>query len=669
MSYLSNRAPQVTTSLLMEWLTPTYAVEKVSTLPSSGNNMDLVLLTSVNPNVYYQYDNTVAPPNGPWINLGPVGSFNLGNLPTGQGPIELYDQRSQNFANLFVVYQTDNNYISGDPLLVTDVGFWVKKDLAVGGEILSEQGLLVLGSGWTTSIYQGVTIAQSPPLIELMFSTTPIPSGSSLPSASELKSQPGQVFNYTPSIGPKTLYIWTGPLGTPANNWNVSEITDFSGYYDTLFLVMSDACSPANLDLGKLICHSAVEPYSDNTSSVGTSTNMFQNMYTRSLIIGNNSLTPSEYLTFSIDSTGVNLVMTSSQSYGSITPMQNKTLNLGSSSNPWSNIYCQSLATSSISTSGNIMVGGNLGVVGSITTTGPIVYLNASNSQPIIDFNNSTGGNLFWLGYNGSAVYLNCSSLPLSIVSSSLSLSTGGNMTLMGQLILSGESIQFPGTSGNAYLYTGQGTSNYALRLNLGDANTIIEAQSSSGSLFLNYDHGSTIYFGNGGSAGNLNNSGNLTLAGNLYLTGNTNGYLWNNGGYIRQSGGYGFVADGYVVVGTISSGSNGPLYLDSNHRISYYSSSQRYKQNIETLTDCSWIYNLRPVTFDWKDQSRAKSEGQQIGLIAEEVRAICPQLAWLNDTDQPEGVHYEWLGIPLIVEMQKLKQRVDELENQLTQN
>jgi len=162
---------------------------------------------------------------------------------------------------------------------------------------------------------------------------------------------------------------------------------------------------------------------------------------------------------------------------------------------------------------------------------------------------------------------------------------------------------------------------------------------------------------------------GTITSHDKLYLTGNTNGYLWNNGGYIRQSGGYGFVADGYLVVGTLSSGSSGPLYIDGYHRISYYSSSIRYKENIETAEDASWIYNLRPVNFDWKDPNRAKEEGRQLGLIAEEVNALCPQLTWLDSEGRPEGVHYEWLGVPLLVEVKKLYKRVEALENQLKQN
>lgn len=154
---------------------------------------------------------------------------------------------------------------------------------------------------------------------------------------------------------------------------------------------------------------------------------------------------------------------------------------------------------------------------------------------------------------------------------------------------------------------------------------------------------------------------------GYLYLTGNTNGYLWNNGGYIRQSGGYGFVDDGALVVGSpVNTTYRGPLYIDSNNRIGYNQSSERFKQNIQTLTDTAWIYNLRAVTFDWKDQQRQNDEGTMMGLIAEQVSELCSKLVWLDKEGKPEGVHYEWLGIPILVELQKLKREVDEIKAKL---
>ena len=124
---------------------------------------------------------------------------------------------------------------------------------------------------------------------------------------------------------------------------------------------------------------------------------------------------------------------------------------------------------------------------------------------------------------------------------------------------------------------------------------------------------------------------------------------------------------DGIVTIGTLANTTyRGPLYSTVGGIIGYNQSTIRVKRNVQDLPDCSWIYNLRPVTFDWIDQMRAKADGSQIGLIAEEVNEQCPQIVFLDNEGKPEGVHYEWLGIPLLVEVKKLRQRVETLENQL---
>lgn len=137
----------------------------------------------------------------------------------------------------------------------------------------------------------------------------------------------------------------------------------------------------------------------------------------------------------------------------------------------------------------------------------------------------------------------------------------------------------------------------------------------------------------------------------------------------------------GSIVAGGLSSRGNislghlenstyiGPLYIDQYGVFSYNQSTIRGKENVQELFDSSWLYELRPVSFDWKDKERAKLGGTQMGLIAEEVYKLCPNLTWLDKEGKPEGVHYEWLGVPLLVELKKLSKRVDALENQLKQN
>lgn|GEM_PF-2509136 len=138
--------------------------------------------------------------------------------------------------------------------------------------------------------------------------------------------------------------------------------------------------------------------------------------------------------------------------------------------------------------------------------------------------------------------------------------------------------------------------------------------------------------------------------------------WLYRDYAYLRTD--TGFVCNGYLVAGTLANTTTtGPLYVNSSHEIGYNGSSIRYKENVEDLPDCSWIYDLRPVSFDWKDANRQKEEGGGIGLIAEEVNEVYPKLVSLNKDGLPESVHYEWLGIPLLVEVKKLRDRVETLD------
>lgn len=184
------------------------------------------------------------------------------------------------------------------------------------------------------------------------------------------------------------------------------------------------------------------------------------------------------------------------------------------------------------------------------------------------------------------------------------------------------------------------------------------------------------------GSTGN-NNMSMYWTGGHAYLTAHT-GYLYltSDGGRIYcnddlyigtkrlyQDGSYlrsasPFVTDSYLTVGVLSSGST-PCYLDGFNRISTYSSSIKYKENVKDLENTEWVYDLRPVTFDWKDKERQKREGNRIGLIAEEVFEIVPNLVWLKD-GIPDGVNYEWLAVPMLVELKKLRDRIADLRSQI---
>lgn len=152
-------------------------------------------------------------------------------------------------------------------------------------------------------------------------------------------------------------------------------------------------------------------------------------------------------------------------------------------------------------------------------------------------------------------------------------------------------------------------------------------------------------------------NPGNLDL-GNLIAHGTIN--VYNNTGFRTFS----VQQDGKVYIGSLNFSGTRLIYADSEGLLGTNYSSERFKEDIRNLNDCSWLYKLRPVTFNWKEKTRGPNDS--IGLIAEEVYSINPQFAWLDGEGKPEGVHYEWLGIPLLVELKKLRMRIEEIENQL---
>ncbi len=141
--------------------------------------------------------------------------------------------------------------------------------------------------------------------------------------------------------------------------------------------------------------------------------------------------------------------------------------------------------------------------------------------------------------------------------------------------------------------------------------------------------------------------------------------------------------ADGHIFMRRLRSralGSNPVVWYDTGTgELNYDSSSARYKENIKDLDDISWIYNLRPVTFDEKDGTRAGI----MGLLAEEVEEVNPNLVfykpklkevevdqvdgegntikvkkWVEDLEnmEVEGVGYQQLIVPMLKEMQQLR-------------
>lgn len=89
-------------------------------------------------------------------------------------------------------------------------------------------------------------------------------------------------------------------------------------------------------------------------------------------------------------------------------------------------------------------------------------------------------------------------------------------------------------------------------------------------------------------------------------------------------------------------------------------SSSLRYKTNIEKLAyGISDIMKLKTVRYNRKD-----NETKEIGLIAEEVFEILPEVVNLNKDGQPDSVSYGRITAVLIEAIKDLKKEIEELKS-----
>ena len=129
--------------------------------------------------------------------------------------------------------------------------------------------------------------------------------------------------------------------------------------------------------------------------------------------------------------------------------------------------------------------------------------------------------------------------------------------------------------------------------------------------------------------SGNLTVTGTSTLTGDVTASGNVN------------------VSTNVTVTGTMTAGTV------------VETSSIAYKENIRSLDSTTEaILSMDPVIYDRKDGSQKN----EVGLIAEEVYKIAPELVHLKDGN-PEGIKYTKLAVYLLHAIKDLKKDLDMLK------
>lgn len=136
--------------------------------------------------------------------------------------------------------------------------------------------------------------------------------------------------------------------------------------------------------------------------------------------------------------------------------------------------------------------------------------------------------------------------------------------------------------------------------------------------------------------------------------------------------------AGGFTCAGiysTIVGATNRDVFVDNTGVVGYVSSTRASKTNIQDLVDTDWLYQLNPVTFNYRkrddeEQYTDEIDGDiQYGMIAEDVEQVRPDLCFydeINGEKELRGIQYSKLVPVMLKAMQELKTQLDEAKAEI---
>ncbi len=125
---------------------------------------------------------------------------------------------------------------------------------------------------------------------------------------------------------------------------------------------------------------------------------------------------------------------------------------------------------------------------------------------------------------------------------------------------------------------------------------------------------------------------------------------------------------DGNMRIRSVGSGAfQSGLSLSSNGVLTTQTSDRRLKENISGIDQpLPKALALRGVTYQWKNDAKKES---RIGLIAQEVEEILPEVVFTNSTDGYKGVRYQEIVALLIEALKEQDISIDKLKMDIHSN
>ena len=128
---------------------------------------------------------------------------------------------------------------------------------------------------------------------------------------------------------------------------------------------------------------------------------------------------------------------------------------------------------------------------------------------------------------------------------------------------------------------------------------------------------------------------------------------------------------------GTIYDMNNNAFYLDMNNTgdslkvagdiVAYVSSDKRYKDNVINISSpLDKLSKINGVSFTWNEKSHKKTGKKDIGVIAQEIEKVLPEIVETRDNGY-KAVDYPKLTALLIEAVKELSDKVKKLEDGIT--
>jgi len=200
--------------------------------------------------------------------------------------------------------------------------------------------------------------------------------------------------------------------------------------------------------------------------------------------------------------------------------------------------------------------------------------------------------------------------------------------------------------------------------------------------LSSNTDGNDNTAIGSGALNDNVHGNENTAVGLNALLnaTGSNNVALGSNAG--SQADGSGNVYIGFNVGG--SSGESNTCYIksifgqtnnlgsavfiDANNKLGTLTSSKRFKEEIKPMDKVSEaLFALKPVTFRYKKEIDPAGT-PQLGLVAEEVEKVNPDLVVRDKEGKPYSVRYDQVNAMLLNEFLKEHRKNEEQEKTIAE-